>query len=133
MSWSYGGDPANSPIDAVRFMIGDTDENEQILTDEEIQFLIDTYGDNPLLLEYHAFAHMATVFARAIKRSLGPQSEDPTARLAYFQSKAKELKAKLAAGGLAESHNAYPKIFRKGMQSNPPWPRPCGRGGNYLV
>ena len=71
-----------------------------------------------------------TIFARAIKRSLGPQSEDPTSRLNFFKDQMEYYKAQLVTGGLPTIHYAYPKTFRKGMHSNPPWPEP--RGGKYV-
>jgi len=39
MSWSYD-DPGLSPKDAVRFYCGDTDENDPLITDEEILFVL---------------------------------------------------------------------------------------------
>jgi nucleotidyltransferase/DNA polymerase involved in DNA repair len=45
MSWSYSGDPATSPLDLARFLIRDTDSADQLLQNEELQFLIDTWGD----------------------------------------------------------------------------------------
>jgi hypothetical protein len=38
MSWTYSMNPATSPKDAVRFLIGDTNIDNQIIQDEEIQF-----------------------------------------------------------------------------------------------
>ena len=46
MSWNYSGNPASSPVDECRFLIGDTNPNEPIMQDEEIQYIIDTYGSN---------------------------------------------------------------------------------------
>ena len=43
MSWSYSGNPATSDIDALRFMLKDTIEEDPILQDEEIQFILDNY------------------------------------------------------------------------------------------
>lgn len=40
MTWSYGGDPANSVIDRVRFLSGDTDTSNQQVSNEEISFLL---------------------------------------------------------------------------------------------
>ena len=40
MTWSYGGDPANSVIDRVRFLSGDTDTTNQQVSNEEISFLL---------------------------------------------------------------------------------------------
>ena len=116
MSWTYSGNPADSPIDECRFLIGDTNEDEPIMQDEEIQYIIDTYGPNDNQIKF-----------QLIKRTLGPQSEDPTDRLNFYKQQAASYKAKLAASGLSLPKNAYPKVFRKGMQNNPPWPPPKRR------
>jgi len=46
MAWSYSGDPSASDLDEVRWWIGDTDTDEQQLSDAEINFAIDTTGNN---------------------------------------------------------------------------------------
>ena len=121
MSFTYSGDPQTSKLDECRFLIGDTDENESIMQDEEIQFLISEAGDNDNKLKYELFRHAATIFARDIKRSLGPQSEDPTERLKFFNERANAYKAKLSCSGLSLPKYAHPKVFKRGMQNNPPW------------
>lgn len=131
MSWSYSGDPSSSVLDKCRFVIGDTNINAPMLQNEEITYLIDTYGSNSDMLMYHLFMQAATIFARDIKRSLGPQSEDPTTRLDFFKSQMLLYKGKCTSAGMSVPTYAYPKIFRKGMQSNPPYPVP--RGGDYYV
>lgn len=129
MSWSYSGNPASSKIDELRFATGDTNQSDPIMQDEELGYLIATYGDNHNLLMYQAFVHVATIFARDIKRTLGPQSEDPTERLKFFKQQTDFYQAKLAKTGISLPIYAYPKTFRKGMQSNPP----AKTGGDYLV
>lgn len=131
MSWTYSGNPADSKLAECRFLLGDTIESEPIMQDEEIQYIIDTYGDNENQVFYQLFSRAATLFARDIKRSLGPQSEDPTERLRYFREKAAAYNAKLTSAGLSLPKYAHPKVFRKGMQNNPPWPSP--KGGAYRV
>lgn len=120
MSWSYSGDPTASLIDKYRFMIGDTDPEAPIMQNEEIQFLADEAGDNENKVLYLLFSQAATIFARDIKRSLGPQMEDPTKRLDYFARKAEEYKQKLVSAGLSLPRYVSPKIFMKGMDNNPP-------------
>ena len=127
MSWTYSGNPADSKLDEYRFLIGDTNEDEPIMQDEEIQYIIDTYGSNENQVKYQLFNRVATLFARDIKRTLGPQSEDPTERLNFYKQQAKAYKAKIAAAGLSLPKYAYPKVFRKGMQNNPPWSSPKRR------
>ena len=36
MAWTYGGDPAANARDAIRFLCGDTDTNDQLLNDAEV-------------------------------------------------------------------------------------------------
>jgi hypothetical protein len=44
MAWSYSGDPSVSTLDWVRYKIGDTDSNDQLLTDGEVAFQITECG-----------------------------------------------------------------------------------------
>lgn len=39
MTWTYSGNPSSSATDAIRFLIGDTDTNDQLLSNEEIQWV----------------------------------------------------------------------------------------------
>jgi len=109
-------------MDELRFIIGDTNQSEPIMQDEELDYLITEYGNNRNLLLYNTFVRTATLFARDIKRSLGPQSEDPTERLKFFRDQANSYKSKLAITGISVPVYNYPKVFHKGMHSNPPWP-----------
>lgn len=131
MSWSYSGNPNDSKLDECRFILGDTNENEPIMQDEEIQYIITQSGSNENKLRYELFKQATTIFARDIKRSLGPQSEDPTSRLAFFREQANLYKTKLTSAGLSLPKHSHPKVFRKGMQNNPPWP--SKNGGSYYV
>ena len=122
MSWNYSGDPTKSELDECRFLLGDTNKDSPIMQDEEIQYIISQANGNVNRLRYMLFTQAATIFSRDIKRSLGPQSEDPTNRLNYFREQAKSYKEKLtSASGLSIPKYAHPKVFGKGMQNNPPW------------
>lgn len=44
MTWTYSGDPSDSDKDAVRFTVGDTDTTDQLVTDEEIAYLLVVHG-----------------------------------------------------------------------------------------
>lgn len=45
MSWTYSGNPSSSTLDEVRFLCGDTDTTNQLITNEEITYLITQYPD----------------------------------------------------------------------------------------
>ena len=87
MTWSYSGDPATSELDKYRFIIGDTDENDKLLLDAEINYILDTFDEHNLRL-YNLYQSISDKFARDIKRSLGPQSEDHTSRQQSYADKA---------------------------------------------
>ncbi|MNI22711.1 hypothetical protein D3C73_762720 [compost metagenome] len=62
------------------------------------------------------FTIAADKFAREIKRSLGPQSEDPTSRSNYYAAKALEYKNKMSTAGFKEI--CVRPIFNIGMHDN---------------
>jgi len=43
-TWNYSGDPGASSKDAVRFLIGDTDSRDQLISDQEIDYLVSAVG-----------------------------------------------------------------------------------------
>jgi len=45
MTWTYSGNPGASALDEVRFLIQDTDVNDQLLSNEELNYLISVYHD----------------------------------------------------------------------------------------
>lgn len=133
MSWNYSGNPNESKKDEIRFLVGDTNENEPILQDEEIQYLIDEYASNEKVLFYQVFSRVATLFSRDVSKKLGPQSEDTSGRLKYYQQQAEYYRSTLVNAGLSTPKYNHPKAFHRGMHGNPPWPRGAAQRGDNLV
>lgn len=46
-TWSYSQDPSSRNRDKVRFLVGDTDETDQLLTDQEVDISITDLGLTP--------------------------------------------------------------------------------------
>lgn len=69
--WSYSGDPANSPSDTVRFLIGDTEKNDQLLQDAEIKYLLNLYGGAPLNAAIRACEMIIGKFSRLADETAG--------------------------------------------------------------
>lgn len=71
--FSYSGDPATSKKDAIRFLIGDTDDDDMILTDAEIEWIVADRGDtNNLYLTAADAADLAGIkYSRVINRQTG--------------------------------------------------------------
>lgn len=122
MSWSYSGVPGSSDLDEARFTLGDTDPNDPVFSDEEIDYMVSQYPSKPARY-YYMFIQASIQYAKQIKRTLGPQSEDPTSRTDFFSKMAQRYKEEMMrsqTSGLSVPQYQYPKIFFKGMQSNPP-------------
>ena len=92
MSWSYSGNPADSSLDKVRFLIGDTDTTDQLLTDEEINYTISESGGSIYQSAHDAAYAIASKFARmASSTSVGDMSISYSDRGASFYTVANEM------------------------------------------
>lgn len=106
MSWTYSGDPSSSDLDAVRFCIGDTIETDQLLQDEEIQFLLDTYESVRLACINGIISIMAS-YARYVNEEVDEVREDNSDRMAQLKILLDELRrsvsafAQIYAGGIS--------------------------------
>ena len=117
MAFTYGGNPATSELDALRFAIGDTDATSPLLQDAEIQYIIDNYSGNAKMAAL--FRQAATMISiRPTKRSLGPQSEDTSRRQEYFSRLADKYEKQALNSGVPPlpSYQADP-VFEKGMMT----------------
>lgn len=87
MTWSYSGNPADSEKDAVRFLIGDTDANDELLSDEEIDYVIVESGGSKYQAAHDAAYAIASKFSRmAQSKSVGDLSISYADRArAYFE------------------------------------------------
>lgn len=119
MSFTYSGDPSASKLDAVRFALGDTDASQPLLQDEEINYLISMYPNDSGLMAA-AFRQAATCLGiKAVKRTLGPQTEDPTARLNYYKEMAIKYEKSLLYSGVPPLPDySQEKVFDKNMMVN---------------
>lgn len=68
MTWTYAGDPGTSTAaerrDAVRLYIGDTDTDNQLVTDEEIAFALSQRSNNLYGASAELFRALASKYAR---------------------------------------------------------------------
>jgi hypothetical protein len=89
----YTGHPLTIDRDAVRHMIGDKDNEDLLLTDEEIDFHLAEHGDNKLL----AAAECAEAIA-AMPRMQQPQAGDsggtPVTRADHYLRLARQLRSR---------------------------------------
>ena len=92
MSWSYSGNPTGSDKDQVRFLIGDTDETDQLLQDEEINFLLQAKG-SAQSAAIHACSVIMATLAREVDYTIGPESVKASQRLENYKTIMQNLKS----------------------------------------
>jgi hypothetical protein len=85
MSWEYQG-PSASPKDEVRFLIGDTDVEDQLLSDEEIQYLVDTWLTVHGTVFYVASIACETIAAK-LAREISYSADGVSVSLSELQEK----------------------------------------------
>ncbi|MNH16411.1 hypothetical protein D3C79_760540 [compost metagenome] len=123
MTWTYGGNPKDNPIDRVRFTVGDTDENSPLLTDEEIQYLLDQHNGNPQLAAIASVKSIIAKLARLVDYTIGPESVKNSQKLLNYRRLLSTLEADLnsAAAPIWTGPSGKTKtqpIFDVGMHDN---------------
>ena len=98
MSWTYSGDPSESDLDAVRLRVGDRDENDQLLQDEEIEYFLAQYpggGNAALRASIDSAKAIAAAYARQSTYRIGQVSETLSRKSEAYERLAKELTEEL--------------------------------------
>lgn len=85
----YSGDPADSQLDEVRFLVGDTDCVNAQLSDEEILFLIAQHGD---LASAGAAEALSAKFASAVIVQIGQTRRESNRVSGEYRRLAQRLK-----------------------------------------
>lgn len=137
MSFSYSGDPAASNLDEVRYRLGDTDSTNPLLTDEEIQFQINTWvlDTTKGYTNTWAAAECAETIAARFAREVSYSADGVSVGGNELQTKYTELAGTLRsqydrsqtlggpdAGGMIQGEEfdstIKPLSFSKGMHDN---------------
>jgi hypothetical protein len=133
MSWTYSGDPASSPKDTVRFLIGDTDPARKLVSDEEILFALAESGGDPVLASKRVLGVLLIRFSMMGEVEIGDYRFDARDIAKLLQGIKDGLDAVAAiqtgvwyAGGISKDDKWFvksdsdrvPPRFHRGMQRN---------------
>jgi hypothetical protein len=134
VTWTYSGNPANSQLDEVRFLVGDTDEADPLASDEEINYALATwlpiYGTKHYVASVVA-EQIAGKFARETSYSADGVSVNLSELQQKFMQRAVQLRAQHHSllvggspdvGGISPYEHLEPDIkpldFGTGMHDN---------------
>ena len=120
MSWSYSGDPSASPKDAVRFLVGDTQEGVPLAQNEEIEWVLTQYKNIYAAAAQVAISISAFFATQADMVKIGPISEQSNGRALAYANLAMELKREAASKRTLNITGAIEGLpmFAKGMNDN---------------
>jgi len=105
MTWTYSGDPATNARDAVRFLTGDTDTNDQLVNDEEIAWTnnqvtgSDTATTALYEVSYRVMVAIASKFSRLADQAVGDLKVDMFQKATNAREQAKLLYAQASREG----------------------------------
>ena len=99
MAWTYSGDPDSSALNAIRFLIGDTDTNDQLLANEEITWVnkqvtgSTTSTDSLYDVASRCCTTIASKFSRLADQAVGDMRVSMSQKAVAYRIQAEELKA----------------------------------------
>jgi len=109
MTWTYSGNPSLTTRDAVRFLVGDTDNVNQLVTDEEIAYALAQEGSAYIAAALIARG-LAGKFSKYVDQSVGDLSISYSQRVTQYNDLAKRLEAQGSsslgipfAGGISQA------------------------------
>jgi hypothetical protein len=97
--FTYGNNPAASDVDAVRFLVGDTNSDRPLLDDREVEWAITQYPDRNLAAASLA-EHLFGVFASKGDFKVGPVNKSYSKVADLFKQKADQLRAEACKGAI---------------------------------
>lgn len=102
MGWTYSGDPSASDLDEIRYLLGDTDTTDQLVTDEEIVYALSLFAKEVGIPNFQAAAFiaggLASKYVRLIDKTVGSLSLKLSTRAEGFRTLADWLTAQATSG-----------------------------------
>lgn len=106
MTWTYTNDPANNTLDRVRLTLGDTDECDQILSDEELNYFILNAGGCSRTASIEACFAIMAKYSRFANESVGSVSIQNAEKSKQYKALADQIRVRMSiyvtpiAGGI---------------------------------
>lgn len=99
MSWTYAN-PSASPKDEVRFLVGDTDVEKPILSDEELVYCLGLTGGSAIGAAIRACESIMAKFSRMSDETVGSVSISFSQRAAAYEKMGARLQKRQAMCGV---------------------------------
>lgn len=91
MTWSYSGDPGTSSLDQTRFWLQDIDTSFQLMQDEELLWLLETFKEQTQGEEIYVASVAADVLANRFAREVSTSADGVSVQLSELQDRYQKL------------------------------------------
>ena len=130
MSWSFN-DELPTDRDKVRLKIGDTNTDDQLLSNETIDALLDEHSDDVMLSTISCIRAIIAKFSRNLSRGAIGMSADLTVQVAHYQ----QLLADLIRANRGNSDARYKGSFsydrQETIEDDSDFKRPAFKSGQW--
>ncbi|HLT92462.1 MAG TPA: hypothetical protein VKZ85_16125 [Woeseiaceae bacterium] len=131
MTWSYSGDPGLSAKDEVRFLVGDTDPGEQLVTDEEIEYALAEEGSARAAAVVVCESIHASL-AKEVDKAAGAVRVSLSQKAEHYADLCERLRRRLAiASGAGAYAGGISRADKQAQRSNPDRVQPAFRRGMH--
>ncbi len=131
--WTYSGDPASSPMNEVRFLVQDTDSDNRLIADSEINYAVAlVYGSNPpangnyLPAAYVADA-VAARYAHVADKAVGDLHISYSQRWKNYKELAAKLRNRANLAGVPVYAGGQSIVEKFGLDADPDRIAPAAR------
>lgn len=121
MTWTY--QPVKTPKDQLRLLIGDTDINEPLLQDEELEYLLNIYNHSPMNSAIRACELIMAKFSRLADESVGSVSIQFSQKVKSYMEMRNDLVTRLCkedmtpvCGGISVSQKTRNNLDKDRVQ-----------------
>lgn len=116
MARTYSNNPAGRPIDAVRLQIGDTNNSDMALSDEEVEYFLST-GGSSIRAAILAVNALIARYSPLVDTSVGQVSKSYSQRIDNYKELLKKLESELIGDVevVFDSHISNDPLFTEGM------------------
>lgn len=108
--WTYSGDPNKSAKDQTRFLLGDTDKSDPLLSDAEIVWALSVYQNVPQNAAIRLCESIIAKFSRLTSEAVGQVRIEFQQKVENYRAMLRDLRSRLAmedaapyAGGISVS------------------------------
>jgi hypothetical protein len=124
VAWTYSEDPDSSPKDLVRFLIGDTDKEEPLLHDAEINSLLKSYNGSTFMTAIRCCETLAAKFSRRVDESVGQVKMTFSQAAKSYRDMAIDLRRRMAIETVSPTAGGISRLGKIQQDLNPDRVRP---------